>query len=60
MRHWGGLVGLIPALASACPACATRAELAGPVGWAVAGMIAAPLIVAAVLFAIARRVQREP
>lgn len=52
------LVALAPALAIACPACAARADGAGPVGWAVAAMIAAPIAVGAVLFVIARRLQR--
>lgn len=67
MRGWkkalpggAGLFAAWPAAAAACPACAGRGDFTGPVGWAVAGMLAAPALVALVLGVVAYRLQREP
>lgn len=52
------LAALSPAVAAACPACATRGEAHGAVALALAAMIGAPLLVGGALLWIAHRLER--
>lgn len=55
----GALLGSAPALALACPTCATREAPGLAVLAAVVGMIAAPYLVALVAIKVVRKLERE-
>jgi hypothetical protein len=53
------LLALAPAAALACPSCALRSGPGASTFALIAGMIAAPLVVAAVTVAVVRRLDRR-
>ena len=55
----GALLGSAPALALACPTCATRDAPGLAVLAAVLGMIAVPYLVAMVAIKVVRKLERE-